>query len=134
MKFAINVGYGGFGLSQEALQWLADNKDWKFVPENIDAGSMYYDAIQKLMEEGYKLYKTRNYSSLLGPISMLESTSDLDFRSGPDIIEVIEALGEEANGRRARIVIVEADEPISNLEINDYDGKETLQTIPKRFN
>ena len=135
MKYAINNCYGGFGLSQEALEYLRDVKGWKVISKEVDVNSLYYSDCQRYLEKGYKLYDFGEKESLIGPLCTLESMRELSFRSNPDVIEAIEALGEKANGKYAKIIIVEA--PYSpeedKLEIDEYDGVETLQTIPERF-
>ena len=133
MKYAINSCYGGFGLSQKALEYLRDEKGWK-VADHVDGSNLYRNDRLKLIEEGYSFYLAKEASFGLGPLGLLQSKSDLSFRSNPDVIEAIETLGKEANDRFANIEIVEADCSPELLEIDEYDGMETLQTIPKRFN
>lgn len=132
MKYAINSCYGGFGLSQKALEYLRDVKGWK-VADHVDSSKLYHSDCLKLIEEGYSFYLTEEKFGL-GPLSLLHSNSDLSFRSNPDVIEAIEKLGEEANDRFSSIEIVEANCAPELLEIDEYDGMETLQTVPTRFN
>lgn len=49
-------------------------------------------------------------------------------RSDPDLIRVIEALGEEANGRCAALDITEIPEG-TKYRIDEYDGYEQVMTI-----
>lgn len=131
MKYVINKRFGGFGLSQEALQFLRDKKGWKVAPKD-KTKNLYHSDCLLLIEEGYKLYETEE-SSFIGPLIVLGSDRDLSFRCDPDVVEAVETLGEKANDRFAGLEIVEADCSPELLEIDDYDGMETLQTIPQRF-
>ena len=47
-------------------------------------------------------------------------------RTDPKLIEVIEKLGEEADGRHDRLVVVEVPDDV-NWYIDDYDGVETIR-------
>lgn len=132
MKFVINGCFGGFGLSKAAIKWLMENKGWK-VADHVDPSKLYYNDCKKLLEEGYHFYNYKSsYEPLNGP-TFLASTNDLEFRSNPDIVECVEVLGKKADGDFASLEVVEADYPIEQLEIDEYDGNETLQTIPVRF-
>lgn len=131
MLYAINQCFGGFGLSQEACEWLINNKGWK-VADHVDGNNLYHSDCLKLINEGYHFYKLLG-ESLIGPLCLLLKKDSLEFRSNPDVIECIQALGHKANGRHAQIELIECDLPPSQLEIDEYDGQETLQTIPQRF-
>lgn len=131
MKIVINTCFGGFGLSQKALQWLIDNKGWKVAPKD-KTKKLYYPDVQKLIEEGYSLYEVE--SALYGPLIVLGSEGELSFRSNPDIVECVETLGKKANGISASLEVKEVNGySLDQLEINEYDGNESLQTIPTRF-
>lgn len=133
MKYAINKRFGGFGLSQAAKEFLRDKKGWKVAPLDRTENLYHTDSL-KLIEEGYKFYEyDGEFSRVIGGLQLLESKNDLSFRSNPDVIEAIETLGEKANDKYAEIEIVEAPFDPDMLEIDDYDGMETLQTIPQRF-
>ena len=134
MKYVINEKYGGFSLSQEALQFLRDKKGWKIAPKDR-CKNMYHSDALKLIEEGYQLTEMENDHGLWGPLSVLASRDELSFRSNPDVVEAVETLGEKANGSHADLAI--KDVPYSPedgmIEIHEYDGYENLQTIPERF-
>lgn len=135
MKYVINKQFGGFDLSQEALEFLVEKKGWKIVPQD-KSKNMYHSDTLRLLDEGYKMYEnTGNNVRWIGRLSTLESDRELSFRSNPDVIEAVETLGEKSFGKHATLVI--KDVPYSpedgKLEIHDYDGMETLQTIPERY-
>lgn len=89
-KVVINRCWGGFGLSEFALNMLE--------------------------QRGYKVnrYEFGNY---------LDGEID---RHNEDLVEVVEILGDDANGRFARLVIEEIN---GNLyRIDEYDGMESIET------
>jgi hypothetical protein len=47
-------------------------------------------------------------------------------RNDPRLVEVVERLGDRANGRHAELVVVEIPDDV-NWEIHDYDGMETVR-------
>lgn len=99
MKVVINRCFGGFGLSQEALQEIR-----KTNPELVDE---------------------HPESSWLGAL-FLKSSYDDEIRSNPAIVSVVERLGEKANDRYAKLAVVEVPDDVS-WSIHDYDGMEHVQ-------
>jgi hypothetical protein len=49
-----------------------------------------------------------------------------EFRNDPKLVEVVERLGDAANGRHAELRVVEIPDGIL-WEIDDYDGVETVR-------
>ena len=111
MKVAINRCFGGFGISNEAFEKLLDRKGIAFekVPAKFafrgddsdyyKAGSPYSDATHI---GSYEFYDQRN---------------------DPDLIAVIEEMGDAANSWAADIVIVEIPDDVE-WHIHEYDGME----------
>ena len=132
MKVVINTCYGGFGLSEEALQLLAKKgvpitliyNDGKTVNakgiEDCPLFIRYYEE-----EVGWWIFKeTRTYYqlSLDGEVAR-----KMEFRTSKLLLEVIEELGDKANGYFAELKIVEVpDSEIKQVHIDNYDGVETV--------
>lgn len=55
-----------------------------------------------------------------------------DKRTDPELISVIEKLGDKANGQYAQIEIVEIPDGIA-WEINEYDGIETIHEVHRSW-
>lgn len=122
LKIVINTCYGGFGLSQEAMRWLINNKGWKIMLDGID----------KNEKTKYQLCSID--SDFAGSLYLNVDRYDLIFRSNPDLVEVVETLGEEVNDIFSSLTIKEVEGySLDQLEINEHDEYETLQTIPVRF-
>ncbi len=67
-------------------------------------------------EHSYNLYKN-------GLLYSIKHGSDNEVRADKDLIEVIEKLGEKANGMLSKISITEIPDGVE-WEIDDYDGME----------
>lgn len=90
MQIVINRCYGGFGLSDKALE---------------------------------------RYNTLAN--TNLQSAYELE-RNDPILVHVVETLGAEANGRFAKLHIVEVPDDV-NWEISDYDGMESVEEVHRSW-
>lgn len=97
MKVVINKCFGGFSLSKKATQWLAEKG-------NKEAA----DHLKRFEKEEYWC----DFSNIK--------------RDDPYLIEVVELLGEEANGSCAKLVVEEVSFNIEDF-IREYDGNERLE-------
>lgn len=111
-KIAYNACYGGFNISEEALHWLEEN------------GS---EETKKALKEQRKKAE-ENKDEFDGDFTLEQHLAyraeDILSRHHPDLIRVVEALGDEASGYCSEIKIAEIE---GNLyRIDDYDGYETV--------
>ena len=90
MKVVVNSCYGGFGLSDKALD-------------------MY-----KQLSNKYEIYDF-----------------ELD-RTDPVLIQIVETLGAEANGRFAKLRIIEIPDDVE-WEITEYDGNESVEEVHRKW-
>lgn len=102
-KVVYNSCYGGFSLSKKAVQRLAE------------LGSE--EAVQALKDDpnnsfGYSLYDYNSYKSIA--------------RHDKRLVQVVEELGDEANGRCSKLRIEEISS--RTYRISEYDGLETVKT------
>lgn len=108
MKVVINRCYGGFGLSDAAVIRYAELKGINLVMEESDekiGGSVFYlDGIKD--DEHY--------------FSYYDLSND---RSDPFLIQVVEELGQAANGFAADLTVVNIPDDIE-YTIEEYDGIE----------
>jgi hypothetical protein len=104
-KVVYNACYGGFGLSNEAMDRMVElGYDLKLNPKyNPNSKSKYGDTSQK--------YECGNYVDCA--------------RHDPILVQVVEELGEKANGKCANLVIAEVSGP---YRIDEYDGFEGVET------
>ena len=130
MKVVINSDYGGFSLSPKALEYIANKlgEPIYFFKSKYSEDKTQY--ISVTIEEatnhwfGLRAFKIPDPSS----VSNLEKYNwsfhrHFDDRADPLLVEVVEVLGEEANGAHARLKVVEIPDDIE-WTIQEYDGLE----------
>lgn len=96
MKVVINKRFGGFSLSREAVEYMANKEHPLAIKE-----------LEEAKKDGF-------YGYLHG----LE-------RTDPLLIEAVEILGDKANGECASLSVVEIPDDIE-YDIEDYDGYEHI--------
>jgi hypothetical protein len=103
-KVVYNACYGGFSLSDEAVEMYLNLKGLKYTKIKEEWGSSSYD-----VEENKVFYDRR-----------IE-------RDDPVLVQVVEKLGDKANGECAKLLI--EDLPKGTLyRITEYDGYESIET------
>lgn len=128
-KVVYNSCYGGFGLSKEACQrywdikgqpiWFEDGKFGAYFtiwfvppeerPEQKEWSSMTVDERHDFNHQYFKhTWQERNVD-----------------RHDPILVQVVEELGDKANGKHAQLKIDEVDGP---YRIDEYDGNESVMT------
>lgn len=112
MKVAINRCHGGFDISQAAYERLITHHQ---VPV-------------KAIEESTG--KETSLAILSGSTRGYWVAWDPPLRTDSRLVEVIEALGEVANGPNSELRLVDIPEG-SEYEIDDFDGKEMV-VVPRR--
>jgi hypothetical protein len=102
-KVVYNACYGGFGLSNEAMDRMAElGYEMKLNPNYDPKSKDWYNRTQK-------------YETYDGDIS----------RHDPILVQVVEELGDRANGSCANLAIIEVPGP---YRITEYDGHESVIT------
>ena len=111
MKIVINRCWGGFGLSDAAIEAFLDRKfiPWEKTPSKYALGNSDY------WVKGFCCDPEHH----LDPYDMIHDRSD------PDLVAVIEQLGEDANTDSSELKVVEIPDGV-DWEIQDYDGMEHI--------
>ena len=112
MKVVINERFGGFGLSDKAIErcielGMTASNDWA--------------------EEDCDFYIHKKEDHIFGSRYSIANRSESGFRCNPIVVQVVEELGSSADGDFAELCIV--DIPFDDHEgwyIDDYDGVETI--------
>lgn len=108
MKIVINSCYGGFSLSEEAIELYLTKKGLEFSKEKSEFFSLVgYNYVVKDQEHWYDRDIERNDSVL---------------------VEVVEVLGEKANGRCADLKVVEIPDGVE-WQVEEYDGNEWVAEV-----
>lgn len=130
MKVVINKCYGGFGLSIEALyKCVQENsplvKKYKYGEKNITED--WDGFIKKYLKEDYNGYLSNGHYYLYHPIDETLYTFDKHEwkRNEPELVALVEEMGEAANGTYAKLKVVEIPDDVE-YTIHDYDGMETI--------
>ena len=110
-KVVYNACYGGFGLSKEACQRYWDIKGQQVWIEDARWG---FDVWLVPPEE--RLEKAYGKQTWYNP--------DVD-RHDPVLVQVVEELGDKANGKCAELAIAEV---YDSYRIDEYDGFESVET------
>jgi len=115
MKVVINCCYGGFSLSEKAMETYILKKGWeykKMPPAFFNTDFM----IKKEQDQEWNYF------------------DDVEIhRSDPDLLSTIEELGlEESNGSFAELRVVEIPDDIE-WELSEYDGIECVAEVHRRW-
>ena len=105
MKVVINRCYGGFSLSDEAKELYLKKKDLKY---NKEKGQYFSLTGYDYNVEGYDFWYERDIA-----------------RDDPFLVEVVQELGDKANGRCAELDVIEIPDGV-DYEVQEYDGKEWI--------
>jgi len=150
MKIVINSCYGGFSLSREAVKLLAAKNGrecYFFGARKPDGGidldiygpddesSMFWNAFDipnpnEVLKDGkpwheMSMEERGERNSLYDKHSLNKRP---DNRTDPLLIEVVEQLGEAANGDCAKLKVIEIPDGIE-YEIQEYDGVESVHQV-----
>jgi len=130
-KVVINNCYGGFGLSEKAIEEYYKKKKMKWVDKS--SYNTYFtipkEEYDKISKECYA--KDGDYRNVNGKGYCLISDSDIP-RDDPVLIEIVEKMGKKANGMCADLEIVEIPEDV-NFEIDEYDGMESIHEVHRSW-
>ena len=128
-KIVYNACYGGFSISDEAVERYAEIKGITLYPEIDKYGYPVYYLCP--VEEYNKIYEEDSNAPVLPgrfdrSNALCFSRCDID-RADPVLAQVVEELGDRASGNFAKLRIEEV--PAGTLyRIEEYDGYESVMT------
>jgi len=106
MKIVINRDFGGYGLSDQAIREYGKRKGLNLVEDGPDDHGFTYFYVNEIDENNY--FSDREIE-----------------RDDPVLVEIVERLGSEANGRYSDLKIVEIPDDV-DWDIMEYDGMEHI--------
>lgn len=125
-KIVYNACYGGFGLSHEAVMRYAELEGIKLYFNKQYSSYHYY----LIPVEEYNRIRAVEQAKPVGS-GRFKECNDAYFsvcsieRTDPILVQVVEELGERANGNYAKLMI--ADIPAGTLyRVEEYDGYESI--------
>jgi len=132
MKIVINNCYGGFSLSHKAEIEYAKRKGitlYAYVSDYSNKKIHPWDGTGK--EPFFLNYTTKEIETYEDLNKYYYYSRDVD-RSDPDLVAVVEELGEEANGDCAKLKIVEIPDGVDWI-IKEYDGMEWVAEVHRTW-
>jgi hypothetical protein len=137
VRVVYNSCYGGFGLSREACKryWELQGKE-VWIEEDPKFKSL--DVFTVWLVPPKERVKQKNWSSMTHDerIAYNKKYSEQTWyygsvsRHDPILVQVVEELGDKANGDYAKLAIAEVS---GQYYIDEYDGSESVQT-PNNMN
>ena len=131
-KVVINTCHGGFGLSHEAVLLYLDRSGRQvWVEENDKFGGLipftYYLVPPEQRIEGdpgnwHEMTLAERQAHNAAYSDTVFHDRDLA-RDDPDLVAVVQELGNQANGRHAELKIVDIPDDV-NWYVEEYDGRE----------
>lgn len=104
MKVVINRGYGGFGLSEKAMEMYFEQKGYKYR-------TYYFGS-----DIGYEVWENDKWA-------VFSEHTEVE-RNDPTLVEVVEKLGStEASDLNSHLKVVEIPDDVK-WHIEEYDGSE----------
>lgn len=142
MKVVINRCHGGFGLSREACQrywdikgtqvWIEDNTKfkslglftvWLLPPEGrieLKEGEAFYSMSMEDRQAYNKAYSEQTWYD------------HNVVRNDPLLVQVVEELGDKANGGHAELAVVEIPDEVQ-WTVEEYDGWEHIAEVHRTW-
>lgn len=134
MKVVINTCFGGFGLSHEAILLYAELKGLKVWLEESEYKSFpgtYWTVPVNERPKTSAEWNSAPIEERKAHIRALESSQiyDRDLkRNDPFLVEVVEKLGDKANGSCAKLAVIEIPDDVE-WEVEEYDGIEHIAEV-----
>jgi hypothetical protein len=139
MKIVVNRCYGGFGLSDKAIEMVMNRKGldcfrYKQSKYKCSDGIEEYVKCQNNNNNDlFVYYQTKDLGERVDhlPNETFWYYGSLE-RTDADLIAVVEELGKDAYGSYSRLEVVEIPDDV-NWELDDYDGIETIHEVHRSW-
>lgn len=150
-KIVINACFGGFSLSKKAVARIAElqnrecyfftydiKREW-YTPTTIENKDFMWSAFD-VADPNTVLRSDKDWHDMTmeerraqNEKYSLHDFSDRDVaRDDPFLVQVVEELGDEANGAHASLKVVEIPDGIEWV-IEEYDGNETIAEVHRTW-
>lgn len=136
-KIVINNCYGGFGLSETGMQAYAARKGLTLYPEKDVLFTTYWTVPpeQRMAQVSNEQWLKMTVAERAEYNKMYASQIIYDIyfsRDDPDLIAVVEELGEQANDQLADLKVVEIPDGVV-WKIANYDGLEHIAEVHRTW-
>jgi hypothetical protein len=131
VRVVYNACYGGFGLSKEACQRYWDIKGQQVWIEDVKWGFTIWlvPPDKRLKQKSGEKFTAMSMDERIAynRAHSKQTWYDRDVdRHDPVLVQVVEELGDKANGDFAKLRIEEVSGP---YRIDEYDGNESVETL-----
>ena len=129
-KVVYNACYGGFGLSKEAVQRYWELKEQQVWIEDAQWGFTVWlvPPEERLKPKNTEEFYAMSFSERVAYNQACSEQTWYDRnvdRHDPVLVQVVEELGDKANGKYAKLAIAQVSGP---YRIDEYDGFESVET------
>ena len=124
MKVVVNRCFGGFGLSDKAVERYGELIGKKINCYTDSNDGKYYKSKDGGKLLNHFLFSDKDVVSRKEADGLYFSCYDLK-RDDPVLVQVVEELGEEANSWASALEVVEIPDDV-DWKIDDYDGQESI--------
>lgn len=127
MEIIINTCYGGYSLSHAAMLRYAELKGITLYLEKDKFGFYTYWTVPKDQQESQSNWVEMTATERIESVARIseQQLDGRDFRTDPNMIQVVKELGKRANGALASLKIVTIPDDVE-YTIEEYDGKEHI--------
>lgn len=140
MKLVINKCFGGYGLSDPAIKLYAKLKGITLFPEQNKfsklIGPTYWivseDKRPKSIEKDWMNHSVEERIAYNKALAELTLTASKIERNDKFLVQVVEKLGNKANGYFAELKVIEIPDGIE-YEIKEYDGMESVHELHRSW-
>ena len=142
MKIAINTCFGGFSLSDKAIEMVMKRKGlecFRYKQSKYsfkDGKNEYKKCTASDIQDDSGLFLYYHTTDLGDVVEGLPNESHWYYgnleRTDEDLIAVIEELGSDADGRFGDLKIVDIPDGV-DWEIDEYDGVETIHEVHRSW-
>lgn len=141
MKLVINKCYGGFGLSANAIKRIAELGSTALEITDVKEyfggnhekwadtwGKRYQEELAQSVDIGDGFMADKHGSTLYKDGKAYSFPRDDKSRTDPILVQVVEEMGDVANGGFARLKVVEIPDG-TQWELSEYDGIERVHEV-----
>ena len=139
MKLVVNKCYGGFGLSDKAIEMIMNRKGlncFKYKQTKY----AHYDGVDEWTRyetfDNHNMFVHYQTEDLGKTVDKLPNETSWYYgrleRDDVDLIAVVEELGTEAWGTFSSLKVVEIPDDVE-WELDDYDGFETIHEVHRSW-
>ena len=134
MKTLINTCYGSYSLSHEAMLRYAELKGIAVYPENSLGGLYTYWLVpeSERVDQSNWLSMSKEEQKASNKLYEEQTLCSSGFRTDPTMIQVVEELGDKANGRFAELKVIEIPAGVA-YTIEEYGGMEHIVEVHRAW-